>query len=147
MYLNIRYYNSQRVLWEGCKQCASSKHCCLLCTSSAPWVAKSRSNAIGSLWSGYSSYVKVGSNLKQAMKYNSVVNPHLLTGQDDCLVLSIIYFPELHFLIGIVGKLVKEFDSNSRGRKSVYGCLDGFLHTQCVQDCIPWQCQVCGRHG
>lgn len=94
------------------KQCASSKHCCPFCSGSAPWVVKSRSNTIGSLWSDYSAYVKGGSNLKQAMKYNNVVNPPLLTGQDDCLVLSIIYFPELHVLIGIVGKLVKEFEKN-----------------------------------
>ena len=94
------------------KQCASSKHCCPFCTGSAPWVAKGRSNTIGSLWSDYSSYVKGGSNLKQAMKYNNVVNPPLLTGKDECLVLSIIYFPELHVLTGIVGKLVKEFEKN-----------------------------------
>ena len=46
------------------------------------------------------------------MKFNNVVNPPLLTGPDDSLVLSIIYFPELHVLIGVVGKLVKEFEKN-----------------------------------
>lgn len=94
------------------KQCASSKHCCPFCTGSAPWVAKGSSNTIGSLWSDYRTYVLGGSNLKKAMKFNNVVNPPLLTGPDDSLVLSIIYFPELHVLIGVVGKLVKEFEKN-----------------------------------
>ena len=94
------------------KQCASSKHCCPYCSGSAPWLAKATSNTIGSLWSNYNSFVKNGSKLKDAMKFNNVINPPLLTGPDDSKVLSVVYFPELHVLTGIVGKLVKEMEKN-----------------------------------
>ena len=92
------------------KQCASSKHCCPFCIGSSPWLTKVTPSTIGSLWSSYNSYVENGSNLKQAQKYNNVVNPPLLTGSDNTKVLSIVYFPELHVLTGIVGKLVKELE-------------------------------------
>ena len=74
------------------------------------WLANSTPNTVASLWSSYASFVEHGSKLQQAKKYNNVVNPPLLTGPDGDKVLSLVYFPELHVLTGIVGKLVKEFE-------------------------------------
>ena len=51
-----------------------------------------------------------GEILKDAMKFGNVVNPPLLTGPDEALVLTLVYFPELHVLIGVVSKLVKEME-------------------------------------
>ena len=104
------------------KQCASSKHCCPYCTGSSPWLSDTTSNTIGSLWASFNLYVEKGSNLKQAQKFNNVVNPPLLTGPDTTKVLSIVNFPELHVLTGIVGKLVKEmerkvFPTQEEGKK------------------------------
>ena len=93
------------------KQCAASKHCCPFCDGCAPWVEKKPPSTIGSLWSSYNAYTQDGAILKNAMKYNNVINPPLLTGPDSALVLSVVYFPELHVLIGIVSKLVKELEN------------------------------------
>ena len=51
-----------------------------------------------------------------------MVNPPLIIGPNDSKVLGLVYFPELHVLTGIVGKLVKElerkvFSSPEAGKK------------------------------
>ena len=47
------------------------------------------------------------------MNFNNVVNPPLVTGDDDHNILGDIFlFPELHVFTGIVGKLVKEKERN-----------------------------------
>ena len=94
------------------KQCAASKHCCPFCDGCAPWLEKKVPSTIGSLWSSYNAYTSDGAIKKNAMKYNNVINPPLLTGSDSALVLSVVYFPELHVLIGIVSKLVREMENS-----------------------------------
>lgn len=66
---------------------------------------------IGSLWSDYSNFQTSGGNIRNAMKYNNVVNVPLITGQESEKVLGLVNFPELHVLTGITGKLVKEFEN------------------------------------
>lgn len=80
--------------------------------------------------------MKDGSILKNAMKYDNVINPPLLTGPDDAKVLSLVYFPELHVLIGIVSKLVKEmersiFPTPEEGKKF----LDSWMASPSVNVC------------
>ena len=65
---------------------------------------------MGSLWHNYSQFVANGSNIKQAAKFDNVVNIPLITGAEEQEIISIFNFPELHVLTGIVGKLIKEFE-------------------------------------
>ena len=65
---------------------------------------------IGSLWASYKSFLAAGSNLKHGQRFQNVVNPPLIKGFDTTEVLGLVYFPELHVLTGIVGKLVKEME-------------------------------------
>ena len=104
------------------KQCAASKHCCPFCEGCSPWLTETSPTTIGSLWASYGSFIEAGSNLKLAQRFKNVVNPPLLIGPTDCKVLGLVYFPELHVLTGIVGKLVKEmerkvFSSPEAGKK------------------------------
>ena len=104
------------------KQCAASKHCCPFCEGCSPWLTETSPITIGSLWASYGSFIAAGSNLKLAQRFKNVVNPPLIIGPNDCKVLGLVYFPELHVLTGIVGKLVKElerkvFSSPEAGKK------------------------------
>ena len=101
------------------KQPASSKYCCPFCIDCSPWLGSCSLITIGSLWRDYASYVEAGSVLKNAMKFHNVVNPPLITGPDNQLILGeTILFPEHHVFTGIVGKLVKELERNVFGDPS-----------------------------
>ena len=104
------------------KQCAASKHCCPFCDGCSPWLTETSPTTIGSLWAAYDAFLEAGSNLKLAQRFMNVVNPPLIIGPNDSKVLGLVYFPELHVLTGIVGKLVKElerkvFSSPEAGKK------------------------------
>ena len=46
-------------------------------------------------------------NIKtEAMKHNNCVRRHRLHGSPDTKVISILYFPELHVLTGVIAKLL-----------------------------------------
>ena len=95
------------------KQAASSKFCCPFCTGCSPWLGPYTMVTIGSLWNDYSGYVQAGSVLSKAMKFHNVVNPPLVTGPEDQLILGdTFFFPEHHVFTGITSKLVKELERN-----------------------------------
>ena len=56
-------------------------------------------------------FVDGGANKKTQKRFQNVTNPPLLTGSDDKLVLDILAVPELHLLLGIVDKLLREFEN------------------------------------
>ena len=92
------------------KQAASCKHPCPYCTSSSPWKEKGRFETLtlGMLKDFHKEFLKACGNDKKAQLYNNVVNKPLLKGEDSKKVISLVNFPELHVLTGVVGKLIKE---------------------------------------
>ena len=93
------------------KQPASSKFCCPFCVDCSPLLGSCPLSTIGSLWRDYTGYIEAGSVKAKAMKFHNVVNPPLVTGPEDQLILGeTILFPEHHIFSGIVGKLVKELE-------------------------------------
>ena len=68
-------------------------------------------------------YVEDGSPKALAQNYTNVVNPPLITGDDDMLLLDVINIPGLHVMTGNVGKLVgeleKTFPDKEEGRQFV----------------------------
>ena len=77
---------------------------------------------LGMLRDFHKEFLEAGGNEKKAQLYNNVVNKPLLRGQDSEKVISLVNFPELHVLTGVVGKVIKElqrkaFKSEQEGIK------------------------------
>ena len=70
----------------------------------------------------HAGYVSAGSKKKEQAKFQNCVNANLLAGDPDTRVLTILFPPELHLLIGIVDKHLK-------GLEEVFGLcwVDAFL--------------------
>ena len=100
------------------KQCATASHPCPYCDSATPWNEEGRLTTIGSLWQNYNDFMRRGDgggggDEKKAKHYNNVVRPPLLRGPNEQLILGeTVFFPELHVLIGCVGKMVKEIEAS-----------------------------------
>ena len=58
-------------------------------------------------------YCEAGSPYKRQMDFQNIVNPPLLTGDPDQLVLDILNLPSLHCFCGIVDKLMTSFEENA----------------------------------
>ena len=100
------------------KQCATCSHPCPFCDAATPWHEDGRLTTIGSLWQNYNDFMRRGDgggcgDEKRAKHYNNVVRAPLVRGPNEQLILGgTVFFPELHVLIGIVGKLCKEFEAS-----------------------------------
>ena len=64
------------------KQVASCTHPCPYCEGKAPWEMKAKHLTIGSLNEWYQQFVESGGDIKKAKKYQNVINPPLLIGED-----------------------------------------------------------------
>ena len=103
------------------KMSASCSHACPYCNGSKPeWVIDSPRTTIGSLWQNYRDFMKPvaeksgGGNEKKAKEFNIVVRRPLVTGEDETQILGgVFFFPELHVLIGIVGKMMMELETST----------------------------------
>ena len=62
----------------------------------------------------HAGYVASGSDRKGQSKFHNFVNPYLLAGEPDDLVLGIINVPKLHLIIGVV-------DKHLTGLENVFG--------------------------
>ena len=62
----------------------------------------------------HESFVAAGSKNKDQAKFQNCVNPNLLSGDPESLILEIIFPPELHLIIGVV-------DKHSQGSEKVFG--------------------------
>ena len=111
------------LLLEG-KMSASARHPCPFCTADKDsWEKEGELLTLGMLWKYYHDFHSTGDgggagNEKNAKFFQNVVRPPLITGHSDQLILGqTMFFPELHVLIGCVGKLVKEFE-----RSQLFSC-------------------------
>ena len=70
----------------------------------------------------HEAYVQAGERRKDQAKFQNCVFPNLLVGDPGAKVLSILFPPELHLLIGIV-------DKHLQGLEKVFGLcwVDNFL--------------------
>ena len=77
---------------------------------------------LGDLVQLHEGYVAAGSNKKKQADFQNCVNPNLLAGDPDTPVITMLYPPELHLIIGIVDKHLK-------GLEAVFGkCwIDNYL--------------------
>ena len=92
------------------KQGPSCKRNCPLCECFAPYTCPCPLNTLGSLEVhriNLAAALEAGGNIKtEAMKHNNCVRRHRLHGSPDTKVISILYFPELHVLTGVISKLL-----------------------------------------
>ena len=102
------------------KQGGSCTHSCPFCEGASPWLQEAPRTTIGSLWRNYEDFMRPanegggGGNDKVAKNFQNVTKKPLITGNDDQLILGQTFFwPELHVLIGLTGKLMKELERSS----------------------------------
>ena len=77
---------------------------------------------LGRLVELHEGFVQAGGNKKNQAKFQNCVHPNLLAGGPATKVLSILFPPELHLLIGVV-------DKHLQGLEKVFGLcwVDAFL--------------------
>ena len=73
---------------------------------------KANHNTLESLCRLYDQLMADGTNLKKAKKYTNVVHPPLLTGDKNKKILELVNIPDLHILLGVVHKILKEIEKN-----------------------------------
>ena len=86
-------------------------HCCILCEwdRRKPYT-KARLRTFGNLKENYDNFCRDGQPLKRAQDYMNVINPSLINGEDEDLVMDIVNCPELHIMEGIVNYLISELE-------------------------------------
>ena len=67
--------------------------------------------------------------MKSAKNYFNVINKPLLVGDDSTKVVSVVNFPELHVLTGILGKLVKEMEHILESSESGVSVLSDWMES------------------
>ena len=77
---------------------------------------------LGDLSDNHEKYIASGSNKKRQSDYQNCINPSLLAGESSSKIISILYPPELHLMIGVV-------DKHLQGLEKVFGVpwVDNFL--------------------
>ena len=119
------------------KQTASCRHPCPYCEGQAPWNKESELLTIGSLLEWHDRYVRNGSKKSTAKRFQNVVNPPLLTGDDDTRTLEKLNISELHCMTGSTGKLISEmercaFETIEDGEKFI----NDFLKREDISKCV-----------
>ena len=78
---------------------------CPFCDMSKPYHDESyKLTTLGDLQQNHQKYVDAGSNRKTQARFENCVNPNLLAGDSDTVVMDCLNMPELHLLIGVVDK-------------------------------------------
>ena len=109
------------------KQQASCSFPCIYCPISKDFVGSSTLLTLGELRAMRAAYLNAGEPHKDAKEFLNVINDILLDGPDDCLVIDIINLPELHIMLGVVGKTLPILDK-TLGKDKV----NNFLKTLCI---------------
>ena len=86
---------------------------CPYCSACTPFDTNGVLYTIGRLIELNYKFVKNGSKMKKQQLYENVTNPPLVTGSVDDLILKMFAIPELHLLIGVVDKLLTEFENRA----------------------------------
>ena len=94
------------------KSLGKPKYNCPFCDATEPFDGDHSLYTIGDLFYWHEKYVEDGAKSKQQQHYQNVVNQPLITGPPEKLVLDLLNCPSLHILIGIVNKLIIEFEKN-----------------------------------
>ena len=115
------------------KSCSGSmKHGCPFCNSPQPYTAEGVLYRLGELLRHHHNFLEAGAVKSKAMKYSNVINEPLLTGNPEALVLDLLNIPELHLLIGIVSKLMKELEKCWPTKNTGRDWMDSYLKQQAL---------------
>ena len=94
------------------KHTATSKHPFPYCMTPSPDFQKADHYTLESLCRLYDQWMADGANLKKAKKYTNLVHPPLLIGDKNKKILELVNIPDLHRMLGIVDKILKEIEKN-----------------------------------
>ena len=123
------------------KQSASCTRNCPYCECFAPYICICPPNTFASLDAHHASYEAPvnegggGGIKKNAKNHNNCVRPRLLQGPPDTRVIDRLYFPELHTLTGITGKIVSALIESFPKTEAEVGklWLEGFMKRHNIQ--------------
>ena len=85
---------------------------CPFCSACTPYLEDGELYYLKDLLELHKAYSEAGGIKRTQQKYQNVTNPPLLTADDSKLIIEVLCIPELHILIGVVDKLLKEFKKN-----------------------------------
>ena len=115
------------------KSCSGSmRHGCPFCNAAQPYMCQGQLYQLADLFQHFGEYVTGGSKKSQAMKFSNVINEPLLTGDPSTPVLQLINIPELHLLIGIVSKMLKELEKLWPSKIQGRAWMDTYLKQQAL---------------
>ena len=119
------------------KQVASCTHPCPYCEGKTPWETQAKHLTIGSLNEWYQKFLDNGGNVKNAKKFQNVINPPLLTGDDSTKTLEVLNVSELHCMTGSTGKIVSGFERcafENKGEGEKF--MNEFLKREDISKCV-----------
>ena len=118
------------------KQSAAARHACPYCECYGEYNCDCPSYTFSSLQQHLTNFQADGADLKAAKKFTNVVNPALISGPPDRRIIEVLNFSELHFMTGVVGKLIGElikvFSNTQAGQEFV----DSFMRTHNIKWCL-----------
>ena len=94
------------------KSLGKPKFGCPFCSACTPYLEDGELYYLKDLLALHKAYSEAGGIKRTQQKYQNVTNPPLLTADDSKLIIEVLCIPELHILIGVVDKLLKEFEKN-----------------------------------
>ena len=115
------------------KSSAASRHSCPFCECFAPFNCPCPSYTLGSLAAHYKRFMEAGGQLKNQKNFSNCVHPALLSGPDECTVLELLNFPELHCMTGVTGKILTEMQKVLGDEKKQW--LEQFMKVNNIQWC------------
>ena len=118
------------------KQVASCTHPCPYCEGKSPWDKKEKHLTIGSLNEWYQNFLDSGKDVKKAKKYQNVINPPLLTGDNNTKTLDVLNISELHCLTGSTGKIVSGLESAFKTKDLGERFINDFLKREDITKCV-----------
>ena len=93
------------------KSSGSPKHGCPFCSACSPYLENGTLYTLADLLDFHQKFVNSGSNSKTQKNFDNVTNPPLITSPVETQIIEILCVPELHLLLGVVEKLLREFEN------------------------------------
>ena len=110
------------------KSSGKPKFGCPYCSACTPYLEEGILYTLEDIINLHQSFLEEGSNLRNQSLYQNIINASLITGSPEEKVIEIISVPELHLLLGIVEKFIKEFQNKVFPSKEMgKAFLDNFL--------------------
>ena len=105
----------------------SSTYPCTWCESRTPFEIPGQLRTLGRIRELAKAYKNAGPKAKASEYFNAIHEP-LFAGEDSETLLEVIPPPELHLMLGTVGKLFREINERWGDNQGIDWALDHYIH-------------------